>query len=294
MTRGLAGLVMLLPALGWAGPWTEPAGRLRLSLVGIHWQADERFVGVPNVGGRPGERVELGTDIPDAELVHQQGALDLALGLGKGIEFTAWLPVVRARFTDAASETITQGVGDPILGVNWRVLPAIAYGIQLKLPVSSVPRTLQLPISEGQTDLTLWQRSGAGFRSGWWQFDMGYRLRFEREDQLSGARAGVIRRRPGDEFVALLGGGWRPWHPLPLAGTLALEVLAGADGEERDGQDNALQLPRRQILEVQPGLLYTWRGWTGQAVFAWPLAGQNHPAGPRIILSVGTRLQLWE
>lgn len=282
----------------WAGPWTLPAGELRIGVDFIRWQADERFVGIPNVKGKPGERVELGTDIGGAELVQTQVALSLALGVHDRAQITAWLPYLQATFEDDAQGFETVGTGDPIIGADVRVTDHLAYGFDVKVPASNVPRTQQLPISEGQVDLTLWQRAGWAFGwHGWLSVDSGYRLRFAREDDLEGVAGGTIRRKPGNEFVALVGGGWRPGEPWQVrwfALTLDFDVLMGADGEELDGADNALQLRRRELIELRTGLLVEPLERLALSVsVGLPLTGLNYPAGPRVLASVGYRLAVW-
>lgn len=284
------------PAL--AGPWTLPAGELRVGIDFIRWQADERFVGIPNVKGKPRERVELGTDIAGAELVQSQVALALTLGLHDRVQLTAWLPYLQATFEDDAQGFETVGTGDPILGADVRVTDHLAYGFDVKVPASNVPRTRQLPISEGQVDVTVWQRAGWAFGwHGWLSVDSGYRLRFAREDDLAGVTGGTIRRKPGNEFVALVGGGWRPgapWEVRWFALTLDLDVLMGADGEELDGADNALQLRRRELIELRTGLLVEPLERLALSVsVGLPLTGLNYPAGPRVLASVAYRLAVW-
>jgi hypothetical protein len=290
--RALLALVCALtPSVASAGPWVLPPGALKLELVAIHWQADERFVGVPNDGGTPGERVPLGTDIAGAELTHQQVGARITLGLPKGLEVWAWMPWVRAEFADDFQGFETTGTGDPLVGLNWQAAELLSFGAELKIPVSDVPRDQQLPISEGQWDLTLWQRVGRGFGwLGWADLDVGYRLRFEREDELPGTTGGTIRRKPGNELLAVLGAGVRPGAPWDLrwaALTAKLELLMGADGEERDAEDNALQLKRREYIELQPGILVEpAEGLSLSAAVGLPLAGLNYPAGARVMLGV--------
>ena len=286
---------LLMSSAAYAGPWTLPSGTARVGLQFIHWQADERFVGIPNVGGKPGDRVDLGTDIAGAKLVHQQYALSLTYGITDTVQISAYMPIIVATFEDEVNGFETIGTGDPILGVDWRVAGPVTFGATLKIPVSEVPRDVELPLSEGQTDLTIWQRLGTSFGwHGWVQLDTGYRIRFAREDHLKGA--GTLRRKPGNELTIQGGGGWRPGAPWGInewAVTLGVDALFGSDGEDIDAADNALQLQRRELIELQPGILYSPIEGLDLTVGAGlPLAGMAYPAGPRLFAGVSYSVAL--
>ncbi len=287
-----------------AGPWTAPAGTLKVGVGGIHWQAEERFVGAGAQNQLPsgelpdpGDVVELGTDTDGARLTHQQVALDLTLGVTDALQVRAWVPFVRARFEDDANEDgfETTGTGDPIFGVDYRVLDPLALGLDLKVPVSEVPRTsTDLPISEGQIDVTFWERSGLAFAAGWVQLDLGYRVRLAFEEDLPPEEGGRRAYKPGNEFVWLLGGGLRPGLDW-MAIMLDLDGLHGADRENRDNAEGLVfQEPRRELIELRGGLLFDlpWAlALTTQV--GYPIYGRHYPAGPRFMARVGRAFHLW-
>lgn len=282
-----------MAASAWAGPWTTPPGTARVGVMASHWQADERFVGVPNdIGHAPGERApSLSSDVEGANLTYQQLALNLAVGVLEGVELTAFVPYVRADYEDANELLQTDGLGDVLVGANWRVLDPVAFGVELKIPVAEVETAARLPVSEGQFDLAFWQRTGAAFGwHGWASLDLGYRVRFSRD--LDDSERAV---KPGNEFVARGGGGWRPgasWDWNWLAVTLVVDGLFGQDGEDiafpdDDEKIDILPLKRRELVELQTGLLFgPWNELSVSATYAHPVYGLNYPAGPRVLLSV--------
>jgi len=271
------------------------------------WRADERFVGVPNDGGfAPGERApSLSSDVEGASLTYSQVALQLAVGLLDTVDVTASVPYVSADYEDDNEVLQTDGVGDIILGANWRILDPVALGVELKIPVAEVDTAARLPISEGQTDLAFWQRTGAAFGwHGWAAVDLGYRVRFARDlDPLKAGNTEITKSvKPGNEFLARAGGGWRPgaaWDINWIALTATVDGLLGQDGEDIDFPDdeeriNILPLRRREIIELQTGVLFgPWRDLTASATFGYPLYGLNYPAGPRVMASVAYAVGVW-
>lgn len=302
----LGGLLLAAPP-ALAGPWVTPTGVVRVEAVASQWTADERFVGVPNdIGFAPGDKApSLSSDVDDAELDYRQLALQLAIGVYEDVEVTAYVPFVMSKFEDANEVLETDGIGDIQLGANWRVAEPIAFGVELKIPVAEVETAARLPVSEGQYDLAFWQRSGLGFGwHGWAQLDVGYRIRFARD--LEAVGVGDFKtdkaRKPGNEFLARAGGGWRPgaaWDFNLLAVTLMLDGLFGQDGEDISNPDDEekidiLPTKRRELIELQVGLLFgPWESVTASVTYGHPLYGLNYPAGDRLIANLGYAFQIW-
>lgn len=302
-------LAMLLPApAGAAGHWTLGAGKLRVELTGIHWSADERFVGVDAVQSadgttaEPGDRIGLGEpDDPSMAMRLSQLWLKAQLGVFDSLDVSVALPVQRAVRDEATATLETSGTGDIILGAHWRLAEHLAYAVDLKLPLSEQPGNPaenRLPISEGQVDLTLWQRAGVGFGwHGWLALDLGYRVRFV-TDPFGDTRATRFTIDPGDEFVWALGSGLRPaaaWGVHWVAVTLDAEGLHGQDEvriSELSGSSSGSN--RRALIEVRPGLLFQPLDGLDLAVaLGAPVYGRNYPAGLRVFGSVGYALQVW-
>lgn len=291
-----------------AGPWMTGKGKLRASVGYVHWIATRRFVGAGNQVQRPngtlpspGVSTRLGTDTDGAELTLQAWAISASLGVLDDLDLTLYLPLLRVAFRDDANQDGFDniGLGDPVFGVAYRMIENLAVSADIKIPVSSVPRTsTDLPISEGQVDLTLWQRSGLGFGgedwSGWVSLDLGYRIRFAFSEELPPAQGGNRAFKPGNEFLVQFGAGVRPFVDW-LAIMVGVEMLFGASGEDQsDPAGLVLQLPGREIIELQPKLLFE-PGWGfGLEVAAGiPLYGKSYPAGPRFFTSVSRAFEIW-
>ena len=119
-------------------------------------------------------------------------------------------------------------------------------------------------------------------------------LRFEFSETLPPDQGGNRVIKPGNELVAHAGFGIRPGLAW-LALMLNADVLLGADAEDRsDPRGLVLQRPRREIIELQPGLLIEpGGGFSLQASIGIPLYGRNYPLGVRVMVSAGVRFTLW-
>ena len=99
--------------------------------------------------------------------------------------------------------------------------------------------------------------------------------------------------KPGNEFLIQAGGGFRPFVDW-LAVVLNVDTLLGTDGEDRT-RKVVLQTPRREIIELQPGLLFQpGLGFSIQAGAGIPVYGRNYPAGPRFLTSIQRSFDLWD
>lgn len=285
-----------------AGPWTQGAGKLWLKLGWTEWRATERFVGV---GGsqtqaadgtlfQPGDRAPLGTDIDGASLVYTSVSLDANLGLTSWLDARVWVPVVRARFEDEVQGFESTQIGDPLLGLKAALTDHLAASAMVKLPLSDVPRTANLPLSEGQPDLHLQVHMGALFDGGWTELDIGYRLRFELREDLPPARGGRRILKPGDEFTFLGKVGVKP-GPDWLALMAELQGNLGSAGEDRsDPVGLVTPIAPRQWIEARAGVLADVGAGVGvQLVGGYPVWGRDFPAGPRLMASVYRSFQLY-
>jgi hypothetical protein len=203
-----------------------------------------------------------------------------SVGVVRGLDVWAQLPVHRLSFSDITGERARSGIGDPRVSI--RLSPQIfganavplALRAGVKLPGTDFPVDPRvLPLGEGQRDWEVSVEAGQGFGGldvtgyalGW----IGYRWR-ERNDETD--------RKPGDELFAhaAFGVRWRAWHV-----ELAAEIMSGQPSE-RFGLE--LETGRRQLLQIQPTLGYDLGRGTFEITAAVPLAGKNLPTGPGVSL----------
>lgn len=204
--------------------------------------------------------------------------LTAAVGVARGVDLWAQLPVHRLRFQDATGVRSRTGLGDPRFAV--RVSPAV-FGFDdvplalrggVKLPGSRFPvdATL-LPLTEGQHD---WEVSlETGHAPADWPVYLvawvGYRWRTENES---------IARKPGNErFAHLAVGG--------SAGAFSWEVGAeGLWGEPPRHLGLALESSRRKLILIQPTL--GWQVGPGRL----DVGGQMSVAGRNLATGTGLRV----
>ena len=206
-----------------------------------------------------------------------------AVGLTRGLELWAQLPVHNLNANSAGEVNTTTGVGD--IRVAGRVgSEFFGLGIPLalragaKIPGSDFPvDATVLPLTEGQLDFeTSLESSGTLgslplYVAGW----LGYRWRTENKE---------AARKPGDEGYAHLAIG-------VFSGAFIFEIGAdGLWGRAPVAQGITLDGERRRLLQLIPTLGYELGPgrleFTGQV----PVYGQNLPSG--IGMSIGYRF-LW-
>ncbi len=206
--------------------------------------------------------------------------LSAAVGVVRGVDVWAQLPLHRLVFDNAAGRRLRAGVGDPRLYLRagpsllgWRSPVPVALRAGVKLPGGDFPVDAEvIPLGEGQRDWELLLEVGHAFgkRSlyamGW----LGYRWR---EANRAAARA------PGDERFAFAAAGGR----LADGFTWKLAVEGWSSRTPRL-QGVAVPSARRAMLHAAPRL--GWRLGPGvlEAGVRLPLAGRNLPAGPAFSL----------
>jgi hypothetical protein len=208
-----------------------------------------------------------------------------AVGLVRGLEFWAQVPLHILRYEDNGGSRDRSGIGDPRFSLR---MGSALFGADapfvlragVKLPGSTFPvDATVIPLTEGQRDWELSLESWRGLPGsllyvlGW----VGYRWREENGD---------AARRPGDELfghVALGGpiGSRLHWD-------LGADVLRGAPPEQ---QGILLRGARRELVQLQPTLgLDAGPGRLGLSAQV-PLRGRNLPASPGFSLGY---LLMWD
>ncbi len=250
-------------SIGTLGPGT---GWAQASLVG---QRSTQFF------GSTGERQGF---LADGRVRTASAYLTGAVGIIKGVDAWAQLPVHAFRYADDGGERSRTGVGDVRLAL--RVSPALvrapdiplAVRFGAKTPGSDFPVDATLiPLTEGQRDWEVSVESGRAFALvpvhvvGW----LGYRWREENDE---------IARKPGNErFAHLAVGG----HVAAMRWGLAAEAMWGAAPRHF-----GVSVPssRRRLLQLAPTLGRRTRAGDVEITAFVPLSGRNLPSGPSIAL----------
>lgn len=207
------------------------------------------------------------------------------VGLARGLDGWAQLPVHNLRFSDRSGVRTRTGVGD--LRVSLRVSPdlfgmsaPVAVRAGVKLPGSEFPIDATIiPLTEGQRDWEVSMESGHAFGRipfyllGW----VGYRWREENRK---------AARKPGDEIFThiAVGGNTRAarWE-------LAVETL---DGRPPRQLGLSLSGSRRELFELAPTLGRRVGRGELEVTGLLPVTGRDLPAGAGY--SVGYRVHWGE
>jgi|GEM_PF-1451833 len=219
--------------------------------------------------------------LADGEFVVRSLYLSSGVGLARGVDAWAQIPVHRMRYADVGGERERAGLGDArfalrvgsdLVGRSWPV--AIRAGV--KIPGSTFPvDATVIPLTEGQRDAETSIESGRTFHNnafymmGW----VGYRWR-------SANRAAA--RRPANELFSHLAAG------TAVAGTrveLGVDLLRAGDPTQLGF---AVPAARRQLFQLTPTM--TRKVGPGDLEFTvvLPAAGRNLPTGAG--LSAGYRV----
>lgn len=257
-----------------ASQWVEPPGRGWASLSAYHQDTRESYDLTGERGDFPG----------NGHAVASQTFLTIAWGLATGVDVWGQFSFQRLQFDDLTGRSTSTGPGDVRLYVRVSPLRLLGLGFPLavrggvKVPVGDFDvGSSVIPLGDGQRDWELMLEVGHSFYpaplyvAGW----VGYRWREPRD----GGRVDY-----GDErfFYASAGGtavivdfkvsleGWYGATPVFNA------VLA--EGAERE------------MLRLNPSLLFPVGPGQLEVGARWPLSGQNLPAGTDLVLGYFLRL----
>lgn len=175
----LASLVLVLPSLASAGPWTKEPGQVYVKASEMLFRSDT-FVAAN------GERVS-GTDY-----LALTSAVYLEAGLTKKLHFQAFMPwsFTRNEFTEIDTRYANVGLGDTILGLQitpYKLNLPYALRLETKIPLYDVagiegPEANMFPaLGDGQVDVTGWLSVGGSLypKPIYFLGEIGYRHRTE-------------------------------------------------------------------------------------------------------------------
>jgi len=199
--------------------------------------------------------------------------LTAAMGLFRGVDVWAQLPINHLIFENAAGRRERLGVGDPrfylrvspmLVGKN---LP-VALRAGVKLPGGDFPVDAEIiPLGEGQRDWELMVEFGHSlypkpvYVAGW----VGRRWR---ETNVEAAR------KPGDEWFGFLSAGGQ-------RGRLVWKmVVEGWRGDAPRIQGFAIPSARREMVQITPTVGWDVGPGVVEVGVRAPVAGRNLPAGP--------------
>jgi hypothetical protein len=213
----------------------------------------------------------------DGHLITTSIITTLVVGVVRGVDVWAQLPLHTLSFAEQTGERSSTGFGDPrfyvrlgpqAFGAAPGALPVgVAIRAGVKFPGAALPVDQQIiPITEGQRDYELLLEVGKAFQPvpvyamGWF----GYRWREEN---------GKIARDPGDERFAYLAVGTARG---PVTLRVAMQGLWGSPSRLL-----GLRVPstRRRMLEILPTVGRRLGPGEVQLGARLPVAGRNLPAG---------------
>ncbi len=252
-----------------AGQWIEPPGTGWVDVGVAHQDTREKF-------DRDGEIVPF--DSEDARSVVTTVRLTGALGVWRGVDVWADVPVHRLEFNDVQGDRLRTGLADPRLFL--RVGPAVA-GIDnlpfaaalrggVKFPVGDFTVDANtISLSQGQRDWEVLLEVGKSLHPwpmyvmGW----VGYRWREVNHD---------IRRKPGDERLFYLAAGGSAGR---FQWKLAVDGLFGRPPVRTDF-DLVLQNDERELVQILPTVGWELGPGAIEAGLRVPIHGRKFPAGP--------------
>ncbi|UCC26748.1 MAG: transporter [Gemmatimonadales bacterium] len=258
-----------------AAPSLAASGSILVLEPGAGWiQLAARGVRSDRFFGAGGETHDLPAGTVSTGSVYLTGAV----GLVRGIELWAQVPVHHLRVVDPAQARNRTGIGDPrlalrvgteLLGLSPR---PVSLRIGLKAPGSDFPVDPRiLPLTEGQLDYEIAAELGTPIWSdrlyvvGW----AGYRWRTE--DTSTG-------REPGDERFAHLALGTRLGSARM---ELAIEAMDGIGPIQ-----NGVSLPAsaRRLVQINPSVGWVVGRGRLEAGAQIPVSGRNLPTGTALSL----------
>ena len=244
---------------------TQPPGTGWIQLTVYHLDTRDQFDAL-------GDRTRF---FSEGRLVTQSLIATAVVGVVRGADVWAQVPVHTLRFAEATGEREATGIGDPrfylrigpgLLGVRPEQLPlALALRAGVKLPGSEFPIEQQIiPITEGQRDWELLLEVGRRFEPFYAMGWAGYRWRE------ANVKAG---RDPGNERFAYLAVGG---DQQPISWRVGLQVLSGVAPRLV-----GMRVPsaRRQMVELLPTVGRHVGPGEEQLGARFPISGRNLPAG---------------
>lgn len=255
--------------------WVEEPGKGWIALAAYHQDTRKRF-------GIDGEVRDL---FAEGRAVTTSSFLTVALGLVPGVDVWSQFSFHRLRYDDVAGRRSSTGLGDTRvwlraapLGWLGSSLPfALRAGV--KAPVGDFDVDAEvIPLGDGQRDWEVMVELGHSFwprslyLSGW----LGYRWREENTES---------RKDFGNEIFYFVQVGGRFG---PLGYELAVDGWDGASGVTEGVPIPSFQ---RDLVQLQPSLLYDVGPGRIEAGARFALRGANLPAGTALMVKYFTR---WE
>ena len=290
----VAALVVSMSPSANAGPWTLGQGTLQLKADISLWQTVRRFAsetdeqsGLFDPPAESGDRVPFAPAQGGGQLSAYGLELQARLGLIDWIDLDVAVPLIALDLDTSFNDTLGQdiGIGDVRVSVWLRApieLPVqIAVRLEGKLPTGDFDSTAyEVPLSEGQLDLTGWLSVGASLPAeSWFSVDAGYRLRLENPDN---------NRNPGEELHLNVEFGTR------LAKQVAVKAAADALLGETGEIGEADIAPRRRAFSGWVGI--AWNLTDAVAVDLsgrWFFAGEDFPTGFQFFAGLRGELALY-
>jgi len=276
---GLVGCLLWAPAL--KAQWVEAPGTGWVEVQAAHHRTDTRF--------DPDGAIEPLFN-EDSRSITTTVRLTGAVGVVRGVDVWADLPVHHLQFDDATRERTSTGLGDlrfflragpELAGVTDLPL-ALALRGGVKLPGNDFPVDAEIiPLTDGQRDWEVMLEVGRSLHPWpvYLQAWAGYRWRTVNDD---------IDRKPGDErFFYAAAGGRVPGDGAGrrLSWKLAVDGFFGTEPERRFSSFT-VSLPNdvRELVQLLPSVGYSVGPGTLEVGARIPLHGQNLPAGPTLTL----------
>lgn len=258
-----------------AGQWVERPGKGWVALAVYHQDTRSHF-------GTSGESRSF---FAEGHAITTSSFLTTALGLAPGVDLWTQFSFNRLRYDDVAGERASTGLGDTRAWLRFAPLSwlgsALPFAIRAgtKVPVGDFDVDAEvIPLGDGQRDWEVMAEVGHSFwprslyLSGW----AGYRWREENTES---------RKDFGDEFFYYVQLGGRVG---PLGYRLAVDGWDGAAGVTE-----GIRIPsfQRELVQVQPSVLYDVGPGQFEVGARFALRGRNLPAGTAFMAQYFSR---WE
>ncbi len=264
MNRHVVALLALIALPGsLRAQWVEPVGRGWASLALYHHDTRERF-------DASGARRPF---FAEGHAVATSTFLTTAVGILPTVDLWIQLSAHRLRYEDIVRPRTSTGPGDARLWLRvaplarWRPTFPLALRGGVKLPIGDFDVDAEvIPLGDGQRDWELMAELGHSFwprslyLAGW----VGYRWREENRQSFKDFGNEIF-------FHARIGGAFGP-----LGGRLAVDGWDGAAGVTE-----GIRIPgfRRELVQLQPSLLYSLGPGELEVGVRMAARGRNLPAG---------------